>query len=353
MGDNIINKLKNIIKIKINKNKYNAISQKIEEKKLKSIYGQNTKIIDDYLIMCKNNGIRPDTITLYKCLLMNFSKYCSDNNINLYEVDKNIIYEYIKTKKWSDNTINIFKTVLKSMYKHLSNEIIIPVDPKEMKRVFTQKQIYDKIIDMKMNKIDKNIEPEKAMKKEDVINLLTIAKRRSDMEYNILYILFYFGFRKGEFRKLKVKDIDFDNNGLTIRAENSKTRRARKLFFDDHVKKILLKMTHKKKPDDYVLGFGKRISDHQYINNLMKRYEKTVNCGKLFPHRARHTCNNEFRKCIPNKINGNTVIPDLIVKKIMGHKYAHDMTDRYSSIDEKIIKEAMIKHHWLKSTHVE
>ncbi len=319
-------------------------------KKLSRIYDKNTNVVLKFISSMEEDERSKETIRLYKTMLMQFSSFCSKHDKDITsDITKKDIIEYIKMKKesgkWKASSENVFKTCIRNLYKWMSDELATPLNYKDMQKVFHLKKIYSKICSLKLSKYDNEPKTDKAMEYKDVVKLLRIAKERDDYEYNCMYLLFYFGFRKSELLNLKVKYINLEDNSLYIPASVSKTNVYRKLYYNNYVKLILMELIGDKPPEYYLIG-DRIPRTHHYLNNMFIRYEDVMGM-RLYPHRTRHTCNNEFRKSIPSVIGDQNIIVDLAVKKIIGHRIK-DITDRYSSISDDIIREIMINHHWLK-----
>jgi len=156
----------------------------------------------------KNYTISPSDTPFYTWKIKKISwkvyievRLANDKDITS-DITKKDVIEYINAKKesgkWKAISENVFKTCIRNLYKYLKNELVMPADQEGMQRVFELKQIYNKICSLKPSKCDNGIKTDKAMEYRDAVKLLRIAKERDDYEYNCLYLLFYFGFRKSE-----------------------------------------------------------------------------------------------------------------------------------------------------------
>jgi len=86
----------------------------------------------------------------------------------------------------------------------------------------------------------------------------------------IISILYSTGMRIGEFTKLKIEDIDFEERFITIPAENTKTKTGRTVWIPQEVLneiKAYLKLTKKKKGRLFDLT-PRRVQ--QLLKNILK-----------------------------------------------------------------------------------
>ncbi|NLO38087.1 MAG: tyrosine-type recombinase/integrase [Ruminiclostridium sp.] len=163
----------------------------------------------------------------------------------------------------------------------------------------------------------------------DVINLKTYAGLR---DYILILLMLDCGIRPCEAFKIELKDIDYNNDFLTIRKENAKTRTERSLPLSSTILDLLARI-YKLKPDEWnnslvfcscdglpmhVIMFDKRLSYYSRKAGV-----------KITPYDLRHTF-----AILYLRNNGNA----FTLQKTMGHADL-SMTKRYLGISMDDLKE--------------
>lgn len=141
----------------------------------------------------------------------------------------------------------------------------------------------------------------------------------------IISILYTTGMRVGEFTRLNIQDIDFNERFITIPAQNTKTRTARTIWIPQEVLnevKAYLKLTKKKKGRLFNLT-------PRRIQQLLKKYSKIAGVAAT-PHTLRHT---HIVHSLLNKV------PITAIQKQVGHKRL-TTTQIYSDFAPEQVREA-------------
>lgn len=144
----------------------------------------------------------------------------------------------------------------------------------------------------------------------------------------IITLLYSTGMRVGEFTKLKVEDIDFEERFIRIPEENSKTKTARTVFVPREVLNDLrgyLRLEKKKK--DRIFEISSR-----RVQQLLKKYSVRA-AVKATPHTLRHT---HVVHSLLNKV------PITAVQKQVGHKRL-TTTQIYSDLAPEQVRQAYEK----------
>jgi len=166
----------------------------------------------------------------------------------------------------------------------------------------------------------------KYLKKEEWYRLKSnIPNYRDKLMVELLYDT---GMRVGEFTKLKVENIDFDERFITIPAENTKTKTGRTIWVPQEILseiKAYLKLTKKKEGRLFELT-------PRRIQQLLKKYSKLIGI-KTTPHTLRHT---HIVHALLNKI------PITAIQKQVGHKRL-TTTQIYSDFAPEQVREAYEK----------
>lgn len=136
----------------------------------------------------------------------------------------------------SPRTINLHTIALKSMMKLAIHEGYIKKLP------------LDGVVEVKEKQIEKRL-----LTEEDITNLGTAALQyhhRNGVQFvNVLMLLVYSGGRISETLALKWDDIDWDNQQLVFRGENTKNSQTRRVDFNQNLKNHLMCMKATKSGD--------------------------------------------------------------------------------------------------------
>jgi len=166
----------------------------------------------------------------------------------------------------------------------------------------------------------------KYLKKEEWDKLkASIDNYRDKLMITLLYST---GMRVGEFTKLRVEDIDFEERFILIPAENTKTKEARTIFVPREVLNDLrayLKLEKKKKGKIFEVT-------PRRIQQLLKKYSARAGV-EATPHTLRHT---HVVHSLMNRI------PITAVQKQVGHKRL-TTTQIYSDLAPEQVRQAYEK----------
>jgi len=122
------------------------------------------------------------------------------------------------------------------------------------------------------------------------------------------------GMRKGELLKLTWEDVNLENNLLTVRAENSKSKKSRRIPISTALRKLFREQKLKTSRSGYVFltPEGKQYSDKNpsALKRSFGTALKRANIKDLVFHDLRHTCATRMAE------RGASIIA---VKEILGH----------------------------------
>ena len=141
----------------------------------------------------------------------------------------------------------------------------------------------------------------------------------------LVTILYWTGMRVGEFTKVKIEDIDFEERLISVPAENTKTKSARTIWIPQEVLseiKAYLKLTKKKKGN--LFGLSPR-----RIQQILKKYS-LMSGIRVTPHTLRHT---HIVHALLRKV------PIAAVQKQVGHRRL-TTTQIYSNFAPEQVREA-------------
>ena len=189
-------------------------------------------------------------------------------------------------------------------------------------------------------KIDKKLPTFLTQDKMSLLLNLPSATNFSESRDMLILELFYStGVRISELVKIKLEDINFENNSIKIIGKGNKKRLV---IIGNYAKKRLLDFLNYKK--DIKTGFlfrNERKSKKEYISdrfvfNIVKKYVKKVtNNQKITPHSLRHT----FATHLLN--NGADLMS---LKELLGHSDLSS-TQIYTHVNIEQMKKAFKKAH--------
>lgn len=178
-------------------------------------------------------------------------------------------------------------------------------------------------------KTRKDIFEPKPCKTEDLKNLLSAIDKKSftgHRDYVIIMLIVDTGIRPTECLRLIKKDIDLENDLITVSKENSKTNQKRYLPISKQVRKLLKDIIKDIKDDDIVFQTkAGHIMSTARLRARMKIYSDYVNV-RITPYQLRHYFGTEYARNDKSNL--------LYLQKIMGHSDIN-MTRRYIGIDTK------------------
>jgi len=141
----------------------------------------------------------------------------------------------------------------------------------------------------------------------------------------IITLLYSTGMRVGEFVKLRVEDVDFEERFISILSENTKTGKGRTIFVPKEVlndMKAYLKLEKKKRGQIFHLTTRR-------VQQLLKKY--SIQAGvEATPHTLRHT------HIVHSLLDR---IPITAVQKQVGHRKL-TTTQIYSDFAPEQVREA-------------
>ena len=141
----------------------------------------------------------------------------------------------------------------------------------------------------------------------------------------LVTILYWTGMRVGEFTKVKIEDIDFEERLISVPAENTKTKSARTVWIPQEVLseiKAYLKLTKKKRGRLFDLT-------PRRVQQILAKYSK-ISGVRATPHTLRHT---HIVQALLRKV------PIAAVQKQVGHRRL-TTTQIYSNFAPEQVREA-------------
>ena len=303
--------------------------------------------IDEFMVFCRSRQLREKTMNSYEQTLRLFERWCAEE-LNITTVDKvseSVIRRYILSlqergkysfyandkakeinypdrrrdfrKPISPITINNYIRNLRVFFNWLDRDYILKKNPmRKVQQLRVNRQAKEFITDDEFKKLtrslDKSYYPE-------------------HRDYAMIMLMIDSGMRIGECSVLLVEDIDLAHRKIFLRAEITKGRKDRFVFFSSKTETILRRWLQFK--DRYVesayLFPTKPNKTPIQVSNFeinFKRYLQRANLNqKLSPHCLR---NNFAKRCLMNGMDIYTL------SKILGHSSVKVTEEAYLDLNE-------------------
>ena len=303
--------------------------------------------IDEFMVFCRSRQLREKTMNSYEQTLRLFERWCAEE-LNITTVDKvseSVIRRYILSlqergkysfyandkakeinypdrrrdfrKPISPITINNYIRNLRVFFNWLDRDYILKKNPmRKVQQLKVNRQAKEFITDDEFKKLtrslDKSYYPE-------------------HRDYAMIMLMIDSGMRIGECSVLLVEDIDLAHRKIFLRAEITKGRKDRFVFFSSKTETILRRWLQFK--DRYVesayLFPTKPNKTPIQVSNFeinFKRYLQRANLNqKLSPHCLR---NNFAKRCLMNGMDIYTL------SKILGHSSVKVTEEAYLDLNE-------------------
>ena len=303
--------------------------------------------IDEFMVFCRSRQLREKTMNSYEQTLRLFERWCAEE-LNITTVDKvseSVIRRYILSlqergkysfyandkakeinypdrrrdfrKPISPITINNYIRNLRVFFNWLDRDYILKKNPmRKVQQLKVNRQAKEFITDDEFKKLtrslDKSYYPE-------------------HRDYAMIMLMIDSGMRIGECSVLLVEDIDLAHRKIFLRAEITKGRKDRFVFFSSKTETILRRWLQFK--DRYVesayLFPTKPNKTPIQVSNFeinFKRYLQRANLNqKLSPHCLR---NNFAKRCLMNGMDIYTL------SKILGHSSVKVTEEAYLDLND-------------------
>lgn len=306
-------------------------------------------LIGEYMIYCRSRKLREKTMASYEQTLRLFERWCKDE-MNICEVDKitvNVVRRYITSLQErgkytfyaveeakatntperrrdfrtpiSDTTINNYIRNLKAFFSWLDDDDIIVKNPME-----------------KIRQIKNNRKPKEFLNDDDfgrLVRNLDKSYFSEHRDYAIIMLLMDSGMRLGECTMLCVEDISLNKRQIFLKADNTKGRKDRTVFFSGKTEKILRRWLQFK--DRYVESeylfpttYGNPIQIGSFETNFRHYLQRAGIREDITPHCLR---NNFAKRCL---INGMDIYT---LSRILGHSSVTVTEEAYLDLTDEDI----------------
>lgn len=311
------------------------------EKSESEMLPENFSAIKSHIRKMKASKMREQTIVNHYAALIQFGKWCKVPFTSLTEEDMldysdlldKVKYEVkyrdhkpTKVKQYSDGTKYSKLATVKAFLRPLNEEAT-------------------KAITIKSSSAKKL--PEDLLSKEDIEALLDHCPTARDRA--LVAFMYESGARKGEIFSIKLKNVQFDENGTVVTIPDGKTgaRRIRLIFSTSYLREWT-ELHPCKRDRDHVLFCALRdpypaLSDSGLRNQLTYIAEKAGVKKKVNPHSFRHARATHLAEHLTEQQ----------LKKYLGWTEGSNMAAVYVHLSGKDIDNAILKMNGLKTEETE
>lgn len=281
-----------------------------------------------------------------KSLLTPFIDFLESKGKELEDFDSYDVIEYLEEEEYkyfveSDELSTSTKKQIYDACVNFMNWYII--EPAENFQEFHNRRSKLKRLKNEVKKkiktVPKDITERKWLKIKELEELLSFARDKVEgkRDFNIIYLLAYFGFRRKELfnRDELWKELDLSGNHLRLIRE--KSRQVCVLYFDEQTKEILSESLDR--------GF----LDKEWKHYEYKKYKDLFDEVDFIPHVLRYTFNHHQKKVIRKLVMNEELEQDedLLMKAICGWTIGQEMGEYYDSATKEAIRKVMVENHYL------
>lgn len=302
---------------------------------------------NEFMLYCRTTQLREKTMLSYEQTLRLFEKWCKEEQgiITVDKVNENVIRRYIFDlqergkytfyandkqkainyperrrdfrKPISTITINNYIRNLRVFFNYLERNYIIRKNP--MKRI---------------RQLRTNRQPKVYLTDDELRRLLAKFDRSyfsEHRDYMMILLMLDSGMRLGECSTLLVSDLELSRKRINLRAEETKGRKERTVFFSPKTEKALrswLQYKDRYVESDYVFPVkehGGSIGVGNFESNFRKYIERAGLNEDYSPHCLR---NNFAKRCLMNGMDIYTL------SKILGHSSVTVTEQAYLDIND-------------------
>ena len=302
---------------------------------------------NEFMLYCRTTQLREKTMLSYEQTLRLFEKWCIEEQgiSSVDKVNENVIRRYIFDlqergkytfyandkqkainyperrrdfrKPVSTITINNYIRNLRVFFNYLERNYIIRKNPMK-----------------KIRQLRTNRQPKVYLTDDELRRLLTRFDRSyfsEHRDYMMIMLMLDSGMRLGECSTLLVSDLELSRKRVNLRAEETKGRKERTVFFSPKTEKALrswLQYKDRYVESDYLFP----VKEHGGpigVGNFESNFRKYIQRTGLNPDYSPHCLRNNFAKrCLMNGMDIYTL------SKILGHSSVTVTEQAYLDIND-------------------
>lgn len=234
------------------------------------------ELLNEYVEYLKCLGKSKETIRSYKTA---FNRFFNDTNFSMedLEVTKSWCLDYANSlrEEISVPTINKHMKQMSSFYQFLMVKEYVKANP------FYQLPSLSNSDSPYKDKVISDEQAKAIIKASDSFEIRTKT---------LIYLLMNIAPRIGEVSRIRVKDIDLDNNKIWIRSKGHNDQIARYSNFNDKTKDLLIRLMVEYGLDReylFVNYKGEQLSE-QSLRKMWYEVTEVANVENVTPHQVRH-----------------------------------------------------------------
>lgn len=277
----------------------------------------NEESLQRFLEAKRLEGCSESTISYYSMILKKMLSEPTKIYFNITTEDiRTFLDTYKVTKKISNVTVNNVRRIISSFFSWLEDEEFIVKSP--VRRIHK----------VKVPKIIKDIYSD-----DDIENFRNATTCQRDLAIIDLFVST--GIRVGELTKLKINDLDLENQECVVTGKGNKQRRV---YFDSRTK-IDIRKYLKSRNDNSDYLFVTIFNPHKRleisgVEIMIRKLGEKINISKAHPHK--------FRRTLATKAIDKGM-PIEQVQHLLGHTKI-DTTLEYAMVDEENVKRSHKKY---------
>jgi len=303
--------------------------------------------INEFMIYCHSQQLREKTMNSYEQTLRLFERWCADE-LDILTVDKvseSVIRHYITSlqergkysfyaddrkretncpdrrrdfqKPVSTITINNYIRNLRVFFNWLDRDYILPKNPMR------------KVRQLKVNRKAKEYLTDDEFR--HLVSQLDKSYYSEHRDFAMITLMIDSGMRLGECSCLLVSDINLANHKIFLRAEITKGRKDRVVYFSSKTELILRRWLQYKDryvESDYMFPV-KKTGMHVQVSGFETNFKKYMRRAKLNENISPHCLRNNFAKrCLMSGMDIYTL------SKILGHSSVTVTEEAYLDLNE-------------------
>ncbi len=312
--------------------------------------------INEFMVYCRSIQLREKSMQSYEQALRLFERWCMEemNIVTVEKVTEPVIRRYIndlqergkytfyaKEEQKQTNcpdrrrdfrnpvsiaTINNYIRNLRVFFNWMDREYIIRKNPmKKIRQLKTNRKAKEFLTDEELRKL---------------LGKMDRSYFTEHRDYVMIMLMLDSGMRLGECSTLLVTDIELARRRINLRAEETKGRKDRTVYFSAKTESILRRWLQFK--DRYVESeylfpvkeHGGSIGVHNFENNFKKYIHRAGLSDEFCPHCLR---NNFAKRCLMNGMDIYTL------SRILGHSSVQVTEQAYLDLNDDDIRKQYAK----------
>ena len=302
---------------------------------------------NEFMLYCRTTQLREKSMMAYEQSLKLFQRWCVDE-MGIFTVDKvteNVIRRYImELQERGKYTFYIVDKQKKTNYPERRRDYRKPISTATINNYIRNLRVFFNYLERnyiikknpmkKIRQLRTNRKPKVYLTDEELRKLLANLDRSyfsEHRDYMMIMLMLDSGMRLGECSTLLVTDLELHRKRINLRAEETKGRRERTVFFSPKTEKALRSWLQFK--DRYVESdclfpvkeHGGSIGVGNFEGNFRKYIARTGLSEEYTPHCLR---NNFAKRCLMNGMDIYTL------SKILGHSSVTVTEQAYLDIND-------------------